>query len=59
VVFITVTEVAWKAAGIIAAGSILGGMVGATVGRRLPSPALRGFVALIGLIAIINLVFLD
>jgi uncharacterized protein len=58
-VFIAVSDVAWKAAGLIAVGSLLGGVIGATVGRRLPSPALRGFVALVGLVAIINLVFLD
>jgi len=58
-VFILVTDVAWAAAGIIAAGSIIGGQLGATVGRRLPPPVLRGFVAVVGLVAIINLVFLD
>ena len=58
-VFIAFSEVAWTAAGIIAAGSIIGGHVGATVGRRLPAPVLRGFVAVIGVVAIVKLVFLD
>jgi uncharacterized membrane protein YfcA len=58
-VFILATDVAWAAAGLIAAGSIIGGQLGATVGRRLPPPVLRGFVAVVGLVAIINLVFLD
>jgi uncharacterized membrane protein YfcA len=58
-VFIIVSDVAWEAAGIIAAGSILGGMLGASVGRRLPPPALRGVVALVGVIAIAKLVFID
>ncbi len=55
-VFILVAEVAWAAAGLIAAGSIIGGQLGATVGRRLPSPMLRGFVAVVGVVAIIDLV---
>ena len=58
-VFIAFSEVAWTAVGIIAAGSIIGGHFGATVGRRLPAPALRGFVAVIGVVAIVKLVFLD
>jgi uncharacterized membrane protein YfcA len=59
VVFIVATDVAWKAAGVIAAGSILGGVIGASVGRRLPSPVLRGVVALVGVIAIAKLVVFD
>jgi uncharacterized protein len=58
-VFITISEVSWSAAGIIAAGSIIGGQLGATVGRRLPAPVLRGFVAVVGIVAIIQLVFFD
>ena len=56
VVFIVVSDVAWAAAGLIAAGSVIGGQLGATVGRRLPSPVLRGFVAVVGLVAIVTLV---
>lgn len=59
VVFIVVTDVAWAAAGVIAAGSVVGGQVGATVGRRLPAPVYRGFVAVVGVVAIVSLVFLD
>jgi uncharacterized membrane protein YfcA len=59
VVFVAVSDVAWAAAVIIAAGSILGGVIGASVGRRLPSPALRGVVALVGVVAIAKLVFFD
>jgi uncharacterized membrane protein YfcA len=58
-VFIALSEVSWSAAGIIAAGSILGGQLGATVGRRLPAPVLRGFVAVVGIVAIVQLVFFD
>ncbi|MBA2697701.1 MAG: sulfite exporter TauE/SafE family protein, partial [Nocardioidaceae bacterium] len=59
VVFIAVTDVAWLAAAVIAAGSIVGGQLGATVGRKLPSPVFRGIVAVVGLVAIAKLVFFD
>jgi uncharacterized membrane protein YfcA len=58
VVFILISQVAWEAAGIIAAGSIIGGQLGATVGRRLPPPVFRVVVALVGVVAIVKLVFL-
>ena len=58
-VFIVVSEVAWQAAGLVAAGAVLGGVLGATVGRRLPAPVFRVFVAVVGVLAIISLVFLD
>lgn len=57
IVFILVSEVDWLAAGLIAAGSVIGGVVGASVGRKLPSPVLRGFVAVVGVIAIARLTF--
>jgi uncharacterized membrane protein YfcA len=55
VVFILVSHIVWLAAGLIAAGSVIGGQVGATVGRRLPSPVFRGVVALVGTVAIVQL----
>jgi uncharacterized membrane protein YfcA len=57
VIFIVVSDIAWTAAAVIAVGSILGGILGASVGRRLPAPALRGIVAIVGVVAIVNLVF--
>ena len=59
VIFIIVSQVAWLAAGLIAVGSIVGGQLGATVGRRLPAPVFRGAVAIVGVVAIVKLVFLD
>jgi uncharacterized protein len=59
VIFILVSDVAWEAAGIIAAGSIIGGQIGATVGRRLPSPVFRGVVAVVGVVAIVKLTILS
>jgi uncharacterized membrane protein YfcA len=54
--FVVVTDVAWPAALLIAFGSIAGGMIGATAGRRLPSWGLRAFVVVVGLSAIVQLV---
>jgi uncharacterized protein len=54
-IFIVVAHVAWGAAGLIAAGSLLGGILGARVGRRLPPPALRIVVVAVGIFAIVHL----
>jgi uncharacterized protein len=59
IVFLFISSVSWAAAGLIAAGSVIGGQLGASVGRRLPAPVLRGVVAVIGVIAILNLVVFD
>ena len=42
VLFIAVADVAWDAAALIAAGSIVGAWAGARYGRRLPEAWLRG-----------------
>lgn len=56
VVFVLVAHVAWGAAGLIAAGSILGGVIGARTGRRLSPVILRGVVVIVGIAAIVQLV---
>lgn len=55
--FIAVSShhVNWAVAGLIAVGALIGGFLGATVGRRLPANVLRAFIVLIGVIAIVNL----
>jgi uncharacterized membrane protein YfcA len=58
-VFIAVSDIAWKAAGLIAVGSILGGVIGASVGRRLPPWALRVAVVIVGVAAIAKLTVFD
>jgi uncharacterized membrane protein YfcA len=58
-VFLVATSISWLAAGLIAAGSVCGGQLGARIGRRLPAPVLRGVVAVVGVIAILNLVVLN
>jgi uncharacterized membrane protein YfcA len=55
VIFIAVTHIAWGAAGLIAAGSILGGQIGARVGRRLPPAALRALIVCVGVAALVKL----
>lgn len=46
----------WTAAGLIACGSIIGGLLGARVGRRLSPQMLRGVIVVVGLIAVAKLV---
>lgn len=55
VIFAVVAHVAWGAAGLIAAGSILGGVVGARYGRRLSPVALRLVIVAVGIVAIVRL----
>jgi uncharacterized membrane protein YfcA len=55
VVFIAFSHVAWGAAGLIAAGSILGGQLGARVGRRLPPWGLRLVIICVGVAALVKL----
>jgi uncharacterized membrane protein YfcA len=55
VVFVIAAHVDWAAAGLIAAGSVIGGVLGASVGRRLPAPMLRGLIVVVGIVAIVKL----
>jgi uncharacterized protein len=55
VVFIALTHVDWGVAGLIAAGSILGGQLGARVGRRLPPWGLRLLIVCVGVAALVKL----
>jgi uncharacterized protein len=55
VVFILAAHVAWAPAGLIAGGSLIGGVLGASVGRRLSLPALRAVIVVIGIAAIVHL----
>jgi uncharacterized protein len=56
VVFIFSAHVAWLPALLIAIGSIIGGVVGARYGRRLPPAALRAVIVVVGITAIVRLV---
>jgi uncharacterized membrane protein YfcA len=57
-VFIIVApdQIDWLVVLLIAIGSTIGGVIGSTVGRRLPPPVLRGVIVVIGLVAIVKLV---
>lgn len=55
VVFVIAAPVAWAPAGLIAGGSLLGGLLGARIGRRLSLPVLRGVIVVVGIAAIIHL----
>ena len=46
----------WAAAGLIAVGSVVGGQLGATVGRRLPPGVLRAVIVVVGLVAVVSFV---
>jgi uncharacterized membrane protein YfcA len=55
IVFIIGSHISWEAAGCIAAGSIVGGQLGGTIGRRLSPRILRGFIIAIGTVVAITL----
>lgn len=56
VVFLVAADIDWAIVGCIAIGSIVGGQLGATVGRRLDPRVLRGVIVVVGLSALIRLV---
>ncbi len=53
VVFILVADIDWLVAGLIAAGSVVGGQLGATVGRKLPPLVLRAVIVVVGVTALV------
>jgi uncharacterized protein len=55
VVFIVLSHVDWGVAALLAAGSILGGQIGARVGRRLPPWGLRLVIICVGVAALVKL----
>ena len=55
VFFVARTSVAWAPALLLAAGSITGGQLGATVGRRIPAPVLRVIIVVVGTAVAIRL----
>ena len=55
VVFILATHVDWGVAGLIAAGSVIGGQFGARIGRRLPPWGLRALIICVGTVALVKL----
>jgi uncharacterized membrane protein YfcA len=52
ILFIAVVDIDWTVAALIAAGSVVGGQLGATYGRRLPPAGLRAFIVVVGAAAL-------
>ena len=55
VIYAVVAPVDWVVVGILAASSIVGGLLGARVGRKLPPAVLRWVIVVIGVAAIVFL----
>ncbi len=55
VVFVFAAPVSWGPAALIAGGSVIGGVLGARYGRRLPPTALRALIVVVGVVAIVRL----
>jgi uncharacterized protein len=51
-IFVFAAPVAWLPVTLIAVGAIVGGQIGATVGRRLAPNVLRGVIVVVGLVAV-------
>lgn len=52
VLFAIVADVDWKIVALIGVGSVIGGQLGATVGRRLPGHVLRWTIVVVGVVAL-------
>jgi hypothetical protein len=53
--FISTTTINWDIAGLLFAGSTVGGQIGASIGRRMPPKLLRTAIAIIGTVGAIKL----
>ena len=53
VLFVLIADVDWQIVGLIAIGAVIGGVLGSSVGRRLPAPVLRGFIVVVGVVALV------
>jgi uncharacterized membrane protein YfcA len=56
ILFLFVADIAWPVALLVAGGSIVGGQIGAGLGRRLPPWALRVVIVVVGAVAVWRLV---
>lgn len=54
-VYAFVAPVDWAVIGLLALGSIAGGLVGAKIGRKLPPMVLRGVIIVIGVAAVVGM----
>jgi uncharacterized membrane protein YfcA len=58
VIFVFAADVDWAVVGLIASGSIVGGLAGSHYGRRLEPNLLRALIVIVGLAAIMRLTVL-
>jgi uncharacterized membrane protein YfcA len=54
-IYAVVAPISWPVVGILAVTSIIGGLIGAKIGRRLPPTVLRVIIVVIGVAAIVRL----
>lgn len=54
--FVFFGDVAWGPVALIAAGSIVGAVIGARLGKRVPVPVLRGFIVCLGYAVALKLI---
>jgi uncharacterized protein len=55
ILFLFLADVAWLPVALIAAGSVVGGQLGARYGQRLAPGALLAVIVVVGLVAIARL----
>ena len=53
VLFVLVADVDWQIVGLIAVGAVIGGVIGSSVGRKLPASVLRAFIVVVGVVALV------
>lgn len=56
-VLIARSQIDWLVVLMIGVGSLLGGVLGARIGRRLPPAVLRGVIVVVGTVAIVKLIW--
>lgn len=56
IIFVFAAHVDWAVTGLIAGGSVIGGVVGSRFGRKLSPRALRALIVAVGIFAIVRLV---
>ena len=55
VIYAFVAPISWPVVAILAVSSIVGGLLGASVGKRLSPAVLRGAIVVIGVVAVVHL----
>ena len=56
-IFVVVADLDWAVVGLLAAGSVVGGYVGARIGRRLPPTVFRLLVVAAGGVAAVTMLW--